>query len=133
MLRHNKILPDRYPVTLDEALKAGELEPRILELIPAILIVLPKALKFTKNDIPDDLAKQIERIRKRKTNENFRGIAPHKYLHWLSAPVMDVAKRRIEFRHMPRRRATETHMIGEVIRESRFRLSLTQKTVGRKI
>lgn len=132
LLRHNKILPHRYTVTLEEALKAGELEPRILELIPAILLLLPKALKFEKNQIPDDLAKQMDLIRKRQPNDDFRGIAPRNYLHWLRAPVMDVARMRIDFHLRPRRRATVTHTIGEAIREGRIRMSLTQKQLATK-
>jgi DNA-binding XRE family transcriptional regulator len=132
LLRHNKILPRRYTVTLAEALRAGELEPRILELIPAILVILPKALKFKRAEVPDDLAKQIALIRSRQASGYFRGIAPRKYLHWLSAPIMDVAKRRIDFHRMPRRRSTAGHSIGEFIRESRLRLALTQKQLAKK-
>jgi DNA-binding XRE family transcriptional regulator len=132
LLRHNKIPPRRYTVTLAEALKAGELEPRVLELIPAILVVLPKALKFKKNEVPDDLAKHLDHIRKRQANESFRGIEPQNYLQWLSSPIMDIAKRRVNFHRMPRERSTGGHAIGAFIRTSRLRLALTQKQLAEK-
>jgi DNA-binding XRE family transcriptional regulator len=132
LLRHNRIPAQRFTVTLKEALKAGELEPRILELIPAILIVLPKALKFKAGELPKDLAILVERIRKRQADEDFRGIPARNYLHWLRAPVLDIAKRRLDFHRIPRRRSTETHSIGEIIREGRQRLSLTQKELAKK-
>ncbi len=132
ILRHNKISPHRHVVTLRDALEAGKLEPRILELLPAILVVLPRALKFSPKEIPDDLANILKCIRARKSSDEFRGIPPQVYLHWLDAPVMDLAKRRIDFHRVPRRRIRKTHAIGEVIRCERFRLSLTQKELAEK-
>lgn len=132
LLRHNKIEPQRHTVTLAEALKAGKLEPRVMELIPAILVVLPKALKFKKAEIPNDLTALVALIRKRQEPGEFRGVTPEAFLHWLRAPVMDVAKRRIDFHRLPRRRDGETHSIGKVIKDGRLRLSLTQKQLATK-
>jgi DNA-binding XRE family transcriptional regulator len=132
LLRHNTVQPRRFKVTLQEALKAGELEPRVLELIPAVMLLLPKALKFRKNEIPEDLALNLERIRKRQQTENFRGIEPRSYLYWLKSPVMEVARRLLNFHCIPRRRSIETHNIGAFIRESRMRLALTQKDLAKK-
>jgi ribosome-binding protein aMBF1 (putative translation factor) len=132
ILRHNKILPHRHEITLKESLEAGKLEPRILELLPAILLVLPQALKFTADEIPSDLKDILECIRARHSNKEFRGIPAQDYLHWLNAPVMELAKRRLEFHRMPRRSPNKTHAIGEVIRRERLRLSLTQKELAQK-
>lgn len=132
LLRHSKIQPRRHVITIDEALRAGALEPRILELLPAILIVVPKALKFSEDAIPDDLKTIVQDIRKRRAEKNFRGIPPDKYLHWLRAPVMDIAKRRLDFHRVPRRRMKRTHAIGEIIRNGRLNLALTQEQLAKK-
>jgi DNA-binding XRE family transcriptional regulator len=113
-------------------LRAGNLEPRILELIPAILVVLPKALKYRSDEIPEDLVIVVNNIRNRNATSEFRGIPARNYLHWVGAPVMDVAKRRIHPRRIPRRRDTETHTIGAIIRDARLCLSLTQKQLAKK-
>jgi DNA-binding XRE family transcriptional regulator len=132
LIRHNKIAPQRCVVTLKDALNAGRLEPRVLELLPAIMVVLPKVLKFKKSEIPKDLATQIELIRKRKPTQNFRGIEPWNYLHWLKAPAMEIARRRLDFQRAPRLRTYPTHAIGEFIRDARMRLSYTQKQLADK-
>lgn len=132
LLRHNKIKPRRTAVTLEEALKAGEFEPRILELIPAVLIALPEALRFKNSDIPKDLARVLRCIRQRQRSEDFRGIASLNYMHWLNSPAMDFAKRNLDFRHKPRRSRADSHSIGEFIRDSRINLALTQKELAKK-
>src|SRR5690606_23416936 len=90
------------------------------------------AIKFDPNKIPKDLATVVRAIRERKTCHDFRTVPPEKYLHWLRAPVMDIAKRRLNFHRMPRRRGNKTHSIGEIIRNSRLDLSLTQKKLAEK-
>lgn len=132
LLRHNKIEPQRHVVTLDEVLKAGELEPRIFEVLPAVMIVLSDALKLDQKEIPHDLAAILKGIRTRKAVKDFRGVPPDKYLHWMRAHVMDVAKRRLNFQTAPRRRMSDTHAIGETIRAGRLNLALTQRQLAEK-
>lgn len=128
LLRHSTIPARRYHPHLGDVLKAGELEPRIFELLPAIMILIPEALRFKKRDIPPDLAEVIRSIQnKDEETKPFRGITPQKYRHWLSAAVMDLARRRLDFRKTPRRRTDAAGSFAEIIREGRIKLSLTQK------
>jgi DNA-binding transcriptional regulator YiaG len=127
LLRHTTIEPHRHRVTLLEVLEAADIEPRILELLPAVLTILPDAIVYKNKDMPKDLADVMKRIRTRNEAREFRGVPARKYLHWLSAPIMDVAKRRINYRELPRHRLTRTHSIGEVIRDGRYSLALTQQ------
>ena len=132
ILKHNKILPHRYHPDLQDMLKAGELEPRVLELLPAILILLPEAVQVKKGEMPRDLSAVIANIKHRRVCKPFRGIPPEKYCHWLNAPVMDIARRRLDFRGSPRQRARVTSNFGEIIREGRIKLCLTQKAFAQK-
>ena len=67
---------------LDDALWAGEtIEPRILELIPAIM--LKKPIFFKYKTIPDDLKKILLDIKKNKATDEFRGIPVKKYIEWI--------------------------------------------------
>jgi DNA-binding XRE family transcriptional regulator len=128
LLRHSTIPARRYHPHLRDVLKAGELEPRIFELLPAIMILIPEALRFKKRDIPHDLAEVIRNIQnKDEEAKPFRGITWQKYRHWLTAAVMDLARRRLDFRKTPRRRADAAGSFAEIIREGRIKLSLTQK------
>ncbi len=132
ILKHNTILPHRYHPDLDDVLKAGELEPRILELLPAVLILLPEAVRLRKRDIPDDLAAVIDDIQHRRDCKPWRGIPPQKYCHWLHAPIMDIARRRLDFRGAPRRRSANTGDFGAIIRDGRLKLCLTQESFAKK-
>ncbi len=132
LLKHNKILPHRHHPDLRDVLKAGELEPRILELLPAVLILLPEAVQLRKRDIPEDLATVIDDIQNRRDCKPFRGILPQKYCHWLKAPIIDIARRRIDFRSAPRRRSTSASNFGDIIRDGRLKLCLTQESFAKK-
>lgn len=140
LIRHNLILPHRHHPHLRDVLAAGEMEPRILELLPAIMIQLPEALRFTKRDIPPDLARVLKDIQQRAECAPFRGVPPQKYCHWLGAPIMDVARRRLDFRRAPRRaprrarqrRAESKTVLADTIREGRLKLSLTQEDFAKK-
>jgi DNA-binding XRE family transcriptional regulator len=133
LLRHNIITPVRHHPHLNDVLKAGELEPRIFELLPAVMILIPEAIQFKKQDIPLDLAQVIKAIQTRSNAvKAFRGVPAQKYCHWLHAPVMDVARRRLDYRRTPRRRNEGHGSFAEVIRSGRLRLSLTQKAFAEK-
>lgn len=72
----------RGPVTLEAALWAGEIEPRILELLPAILLKKPGF--FTVNDrVPEDLKEVLAAIRKGDMPPPFRGIPGESLLKWV--------------------------------------------------
>jgi len=132
LLKHNTILPHRYHPDLCDVLKAGEIEPRILELLPAVLILLPEAVRLRKRDVPKDLAAVIDGIQNRRQCKPFRGVPPEKYCHWLKAPIMDIARRRLDFRGAPRRRSTSSSNFGDIIREGRLKMCLTQEAFAKK-
>ena len=132
LLKHNKILPHRHHPDLEDVLKAGEIEPRILELLPAVLILLPEAVQFRRTDLPEDLAAVIDDIQNRRDCKPFRNIPPQKYCHWLSAPIIDIARRRIDFRGAPRRRSASAGDFGGIIRDGRLKLCLTQESFAKK-
>jgi len=82
LLTHTHIPSWGGPVSLEEALWAAEIEPRIGELIPAIVLKKPRLFRFTK--LPEDLASLVRDIRRGKTPPDFRGTQPSLYLRWVS-------------------------------------------------
>ena len=68
-------------LTLEDALWAGQYEPRILELIPAIILKKPKF--FEIKEMPKDLEQTISNIRHNAAIDEFRGVPSEKYLYWL--------------------------------------------------
>ncbi len=77
------IVRRRQPVSLDDALWAGTVEPRIMELLPAVLVKKPRLLRLPK-ELPEDVAEVIHAIRHGKTAPSFRGIPPEQYLPWVT-------------------------------------------------
>lgn len=71
------------PVTLEDALWAGAVEPRIMELLPAILVKRP-ALITMPQQLPDDVADVIHAIRHGKNAPAFRGVPAEQYLPWVA-------------------------------------------------
>jgi hypothetical protein len=70
------------PVPLEAALWAGEVEPRILELLPAILLKKPGF--FTAIDrMPEDLREVLTAIRKGEVPPPWRGIPGQDLLRWV--------------------------------------------------
>lgn len=69
-------------VSLNDALWAGQFEPRILELIPAIVLKKNKLFKL-KDAYPDDLQDVIKRITHGDEPVQFRGVEPRLYLQWV--------------------------------------------------
>lgn len=130
VLRHNKIPPARHSVRLTEALEAAELEPRIFELLPAIMIEIPAVFQFKKNEIPRDLATILKSLKNGGDVPDFRGIPEQKYRHWLTSPILDVARRRLNAKQSPRRRTVPANDIADVILEGRLRLALTQRQLA---
>lgn len=133
LLRQNMIEPKRVEVSLIEALCAAELEPRIHELLPAIMVCLPEALKFKPKDVPADLKAVVLAIKKRRTLIPYKGIKAEKYMRWLNAEAMTIAKRKILFRTKPRLRKKAMTEVGEFVRNSRMKLALTQDALAKKV
>jgi hypothetical protein len=77
------IPPHDRRVPLEDALWAGTVEPRIMELLPAVLVKKPQLLRLPK-ELPDDVAAVMHAIRHGKAAPTFRGVAPNQYLPWVT-------------------------------------------------
>ena len=62
----------------------------------------------------------------------FRGIPAKKYCHWLQSPVIDIARRRLDFRTAPSRRLEANGSFAHLIRDGRMKLGLTQTAFAEK-
>lgn len=70
-------------VYLDDVLWVGEnVEPRVLELLPAILLKKPRTIHF--KELPEDLRDAINQLKKNKLTGNFRGIPLTDCYQWIS-------------------------------------------------
>jgi hypothetical protein len=76
------VAPYRRPVEVDDVLWAGSLEPRILELLPALIVKRP-ALFVGVARLPDDLAAAVRALRMNREPGEFRGISGAALLRWL--------------------------------------------------
>ena len=70
------------PISVAEALWAGELEPRILELLPALLVKTP-AFFSDATALPEDLAYVVQVLRKSQDPQDFRGIPGRDVARWV--------------------------------------------------
>jgi hypothetical protein len=83
LLATNYDVPDRRrPITIEDALWAGEFEPRILELLPAAMIKKP-SLFVTPRKLPEDLAETVRKLRQNETPAAFRGIPGPDVARWV--------------------------------------------------
>ena len=69
------------PVDLEDVLWAGKFEPRILEVLPALVATRPKYLRIYK--VPEDLNKVLAEINAGDARQTFRGVPAKDYLKWL--------------------------------------------------
>ncbi len=82
------IRPHDKAVPLEDVLWAGTVEPRILELLPAVLVKKPGLLQLPPV-LPEDVAEVMYAIRHGKTAPSFRGVPPDQYLPW----VMEIGRK----------------------------------------
>ncbi len=75
--------PNREPLAVADALWAGEVEPRIVELLPALLVKCP-ALFAAEQPLPGDLAAVVSELRRDRIPSDFRGISGTTVHRWLS-------------------------------------------------
>jgi len=73
----------REPVSVADALWAGQIEPRILEVLPAALIKHPGVFMDTQA-LPADLAAAAIALRRHQEPEDFRGIPGKALSRWLT-------------------------------------------------
>lgn len=68
------------PPRLGDALFAAEVEPRVLELLPAVVIKLPELLP---KRLPDDLHEVVDAVARGLELPDFRGVPASRYLPWI--------------------------------------------------
>ena len=71
------------PLHVADVLWAGEVEPRLLELLPALLVKRP-ALFHALKPLPDDLARAVAELRRDREPAAFRGIPGGDLHRWLA-------------------------------------------------
>lgn len=69
------------PVAIEDVLWAGTIEPRILEVLPALMATRPKYLRAYH--VPDDLQRVVDDIHAGNARQEFRGIPASDYCKWL--------------------------------------------------
>ena len=86
LFSNETIKPYSGKIQLADALWAGEIEPRIYELLPALILKRPSLFKSLEK-VPEDLDQVIKSIRKNQANVDFRGIPAKAYLAWIPKVV----------------------------------------------
>jgi hypothetical protein len=82
LLTNKPIKAHRQPIEVKDVLWVGKIEPRCLELLPALLVKRPGL--FTQTEVlPADLAAAVRRLRRNLVPEPFRGIDGERLLSWL--------------------------------------------------
>ena len=74
--------PHRTAIRVADALWAGEVEPRILELLPALVLKKPSFFE-NATALPDDLAEVIRVLRRTEIPGDFRGIPGEDVARWV--------------------------------------------------
>jgi len=132
ILRDKKTKPKRHWPHLRDVMRAGKLEPRILELLPAILTLIPEAIDHQTVDIPEDLAVVLKEIANHRPVTTFRGVTPVKYMEWIKSPIFSIARRRIDFRKQPRKRFESKTKLSRIVKKRRLEMVMTQKELADK-
>lgn len=84
LLNSNEGLPKyRGRLRIPDVLWAGEIEPRVLELLPALLVRRP-ALFADPNALPEDLSLAVNALRRHEVPSDFRGTSGEKIYRWLT-------------------------------------------------
>jgi len=83
VLETNYEVPEhREPIAVDDALWAGKFEPRILELLPALVVKKPSLFEMPA-ELPNDLSDAVRSLRRNETPDTFRGIPGPDVAKWL--------------------------------------------------
>lgn len=78
---NDEVRPLKGPVALKDILWAGRLEPRLLELLPAVMIKKPSMVEYGR--IPPDLDRVLDQLKHNETPPDFRGIPGAKLQEWI--------------------------------------------------
>jgi hypothetical protein len=83
LLFTNRDVPENeHPVAVADVLFAGELEPRLLELLPALIVKRPAMFRGVKA-LPQDLADAVRALRRDAEPPDFRGIPGRDVHGWV--------------------------------------------------
>lgn len=126
LLRTNYAKPRRCKIKLQDLLFAAHIEPRVNELLPALLIELRDLLPFSTQRLPKDLHAVIEAFANEQALPPYKGASPRKYTEWLGTPAMKLAYKRLHPRSQPRLRKDSAKHFSELIRRRRIELGFTQ-------
>ena len=74
--------PNREPMHVEDALWVGRFEPRVLELLPALIVKRP-SLFADLTGLPDDLEAVVRALRRNEEPPAFRGVAGADVQRWL--------------------------------------------------
>ncbi len=78
-----------------EALQFGlNIEPRILEVLPATIISFPRSF-LRLNQMPEDFKKIVQAIKKRRIGPDFNGIKFEKFLEAANRPIKNRKRKTI--------------------------------------
>lgn len=77
------VKPYRAPLAMRDVLWAAETEPRIFELLPALIVKRPALFRST-DDLPEDLKAAVAALRRNRTPEPFHGIPGAALQQWVS-------------------------------------------------
>ena len=79
-----EVAAHREPIEVSDVLWAGRFAPRVVELLPALLVKRP-GLFVDPTDLPADLQQAVAALRKNEEPDELRGIPGATLLRWLSS------------------------------------------------
>jgi hypothetical protein len=83
LLVNEEVAPFRGRLSIEDVLWAGELEPRLLELLPALVVKRP-ALFEAGSGLPEDLGSVVVDLKRDRVPQAFRGIPGPDLHRWLT-------------------------------------------------
>lgn len=129
LLRNNQNLSYKVEVCLEDLLQAAVIEPRIYELLPAIIIELKGYVEFKK--IPNNLKQVISAIEENSGYIKYHYAKPADYLQWLQGPAIELAKKRLNPRSKPRINSNKGEL-ASLIKAERQAMGFTQKLFAKR-
>ena len=82
LVTNREFQSDKSVLNVADVLWAGELEPRLLELLPALIVKRP-SMFVTVADVPPDLREVVQSLRRDVIPNDFRGIPGADVHRWL--------------------------------------------------
>jgi hypothetical protein len=82
LITNQDVVPHAAPIRVEDVLWAGEVEPRFLELLPALLVKRP-SLFVDASALPPDLAHAVRRLRRNLDPDPFRNVPGERLRQWL--------------------------------------------------